>query len=138
MKYVLLAAALLCAGYMLVNLPSCEGGGAKRVNGEWVSYETLSSASLSWPRSPATIASSQLKKSSRTGTGVRTEHVDFRVRYEFAVNGERYEGSEVQFVVATHKQMEGWAKQYPEGKRIEVSYDPENPRLSVIIPGGRQ
>lgn len=135
MKYVLMATALLVAGYVLVNVPSCEGGGVKRVNGEWVSYETLSGASLSWPRTNASVVSSTLKKSSKTGTGVRTKHVDFSVRYEFTVDGEQYEGKDVQFVVASHEELEAWSKQFPKGKRIEVSYDPENPHLSVIIPG---
>lgn len=135
MKYVLMATALLCVGYVLVNVPSCEGGGVKRVNGEWVTFKTLSGASLSWPRTTARIVKSELKRSSKTGSGGRTPRVRFRVRYEFSIDGEGYEGSTVQFVAATDKEKETWAKRFLKYERVEVSYDPENPRLSVIIPG---
>jgi hypothetical protein len=51
------------------------------------------------------------------------------------VDGKDFEGDTVRFVAASDKELKAWSKQFPKGKRIEVSYDPENPRLSVIIPG---
>jgi hypothetical protein len=134
-KTTLLLTILLVAGYVLVNVPGCEGGGVKRVNGEWVSFATLSEASLGWPRSRATVVDSNLDVNKTPGSARRKDQVRFRIRYQFSVDGKDFEGDTGRFVAAADKELKAWSKQVPKGKRIEVSYDPENPRLSVIIPG---
>ncbi len=127
----------LIASYIVFNVPGCEGGGAKRVNGEWVDYATLSRRSIEWPVTDAVVVVSKLRRTGSSGGSRSRSRTAFRIRYEFTLEGVQYAGDTVQFVAATQSRARTWARRYLKGKHINVSYDPVDPGLSVIIPGGQ-
>ena len=126
----------LIAGYILLKMPGCEGGGAKYVNGEWVNYATLSHLSLEWPVAEAVVVTSKLRRTGSSGDSGSRRRTIFSIRYEFTVDGRQYAGDTVQYVSTSGTRSRTWADRYLKGKHIKVSYDPANPDLSVIIPGG--
>ena len=61
--------------------------------------------------------------------------------YEYAVGGVSYSSSNISFT-ADQDSVSGCGfarealKSYPPGKAVSVYYDPQNPKDSVLIPGG--
>lgn len=90
-------------------------------------------AASSWPRTSATVLSSQVRSTRRGGAWPD-------IRYRYSVQGEAYESStyciggmssdvrsEAEAVVAVH----------PPGSTLEVRYDPEKPSFAIIETGGQ-
>ncbi len=132
---IALTALMAILGSMVIgNLPSCEGGGALLVDGEWVTYTELADASMHWPRTKAVVTESYLKVSSSSKRkSISTKRP--KIEYEYRVDGRLFKGRHVKFRAPSSKEARAWVKAYPEGVEITVSYDPEHPQNSVIAPG---
>lgn len=92
-------------------------------------------ASEAWPTVPGVVTHSEV--ASHTSDGKRMYRPD--VRYDYEVDGRRYEGSTVWFGGDYSSSSSGGARKvvarYPPGREVAVSYDPEAPYESVLEPG---
>jgi len=58
------------------------------------------------------------------------------LRYEYTVNGRCFVGTRVNTVgLASNRAARRAAARYPEGKEVEVWYDPRDPSRAVLEPG---
>jgi len=99
-------------------------------------------ASLAWPAVEGRVIESSLARlNRRTGTGRRGSGASPewtpRVRYEFEVDGVRYESERVDFMtraggrIAAEDELRG----LETGATVTVRYDPHRPTLAVLRPG---
>jgi hypothetical protein len=88
--------------------------------------------SESWKWVDCHITESTIKVISGEGTEYRAI-----VKYQYSVDGIPYEGDTVRFgrSSAWKSTAEKICKKYPKGVTARVSYNPENPQSSVLIPG---
>lgn len=99
-------------------------------------------ASSNWRTAFGTIISSSVEINSKDGSqevvsGSRYEYAA-DVRYEYEVGGEKYTGSEISFASASARDTrtaERLVHRYPEGKSVQVSYNPVKPEAAVLEPG---
>lgn len=106
----------------------------------WIGVQTLlhlssawtqAQASLTWPRADGRVISVESDHSSQSRSGP-TLHF----RYEYTVSGKRFEGTQLTAgeVIETTRLNE-YAREFPAGKEVKVSYDPANPSYAVLVPG---
>jgi hypothetical protein len=95
-----------------------------------------------WPKVEGTVTGTTVDElPPRIGGGQRTYQL--RIRYRYAVGGKSYDGQRFSFTSAgpAHKMNQFIVedrKNYPNGKRLDVHYDPGDPSNAVIdtsIPG---
>ena len=99
--------------------------------------------SENWDKGTATITSSEIeKKESRSkdaqGFTRTSTSYSVRVQYAYTVEGSSYEGNTIGFGIMSHNEKsdaQEELKSYPNGKTIDVYYDPENPSDSVLKKG---
>jgi Protein of unknown function (DUF3592) len=98
---------------------------------------------MKWSVAGGIIRSSHIQKG-KSGSSVghgntRTTTYKGEIVYTYTVDGSQFEGSRVQFGAtrrAFHKyEIEQFIESYPEGKAVDVHYDPENPGKSVLEVG---
>jgi len=102
--------------------------------------------SASWPTTEGKILTSDVNKSttretagSGIGSGPRTTtSYAAAISYEYSVNGELFFSDKVSFGEMGGAAVHAYAKtrDYPKGKRVSVFYNPDNPRIAVLEPGG--
>ncbi len=93
-------------------------------------------ASRHWPSHPAVV----LRSSVRAYAGRGRQSYEPIVRYEYRVNGERYESGRITFaglqlLSSTRPDAERVAGRFPVGTQLSVRVDPSRPHLSVVDPG---
>ncbi|MBN1911972.1 MAG: DUF3592 domain-containing protein [Pirellulales bacterium] len=91
--------------------------------------------STSWPTAEAVIQESQVTES-RDNEGHRTYHP--KIVYRFTVDGQLFTGDTVAFGQAgtsDRSYATGIVKRYTQGKKVSVSYSPDEPELCVLEPG---
>jgi len=97
-------------------------------------------ASASWPQVKGTVLTSEVETSTITN---RSDHTSFLwyaadVAYEYSVDGTTYACHTVSFGQGGSRNPEH-ARQivnrYPEGKQVQVYYDPARPEVAVLEPG---
>ena len=99
--------------------------------------------SENWDKGTATITSSEIKKTERRskdpqGFTQTSTSYSVRVKYSYTVEGSNYEGNTIGFGTMSHNEKsdaQEELKSYPNGKKIDVYYDPENPSDSVLKKG---
>jgi hypothetical protein len=99
--------------------------------------------SENWDKGTATITSSEIEKTesrSKDAQGFTQTSTSYSVRvtYAYTVEGNNYEGNTVGFGTMSHNERsdaQEELKSYPQGKSIDVYYDPENPSDSVLKKG---
>jgi hypothetical protein len=99
--------------------------------------------SENWDKGTATITSSEIEKTesrSKDAQGLTQTSTSYSVRvtYAYTVEGNNYEGNTVGFGTMSHNERtdaQEELKSYPQGKSIDVYYDPENPSDSVLKKG---
>jgi len=57
-----------------------------------------------------------------------------QVKYEYTVSGTRYFGDRISFDFWPNESEQ--TSRYPVGRRVEVRYDPADPRSAILEPGG--
>jgi len=110
-------------------------------------YSTLArdNASASWPSVEGTMLSSTVsRRVSRTGSGAqkstRIRH-EVNVSYEYTVNGQFYTSDRIRREkYQTRHPSRAWdmARKYPQGKKVDVYYDPASPDKAVLIAGAHE
>ena len=98
----------------------------------------LATASISWPRVAGLVTSSDLEYwRAKAGNSEGATEARVRVSYEYVVDGQLYENDVVRFdqQMLSREQKEILIGLYPAGKRVDVFYDPDDPALSVLVPG---
>jgi len=109
-------------------------------------FSTLSraKASKSWPSVEGTVLSSEVTEDWDTTTssrgGRRRESVTYgaEVSYQYAVDGRSYTSTRVsfgQYQSSNCGHAAGIVGRYPEGKKVDVHYDPASPGTAVLEPG---
>lgn len=105
--------------------------------------------SAGWPRSEGQIVGSEVKSSTdllplltKSGEDYNAMSDDQRntyvpaIRYSYAVDGTSHEGETVQFGLKNlpMRHAQALVDRFPVGKAIPVSYDPADPKTSVLEP----
>jgi len=108
-------------------------------------FSTLSraKASKSWPSVEGTVVSSEVTEERETSSSSRRgrrESVTYgaEISYEYAVEGRRYTSDRVsfgQYKSSNRGHAAGIVGRYPEGKKVDVHYDPAGPGTAVLEPG---
>ncbi len=98
---------------------------------------TLSKLSLEWPSTEGLITHSNLETRQRkVGTSRKMQHT-VEINYEYVVDGDLYRNDTAQFNqnnLSTIEKQRLIAR-YPEGRQVEVFYNPSDPDESVLVPG---
>ncbi len=101
----------------------------------------LARESLTWPTAPGRILSSTVADVRiPRGKGSTPGH-EARIRYEYTVDGERYENDFIHFGYAKHSGLapaNSLVQRYPVEKQVRIAYDPGKPAFSVLEPGHLQ
>jgi len=90
-------------------------------------------ASNDWPSAPGVITVSQVDSM------LIKRKAKAKISYRFTVGGGSYVGSRVRFADTTgsnRSSQEALIAPYPVGANVKVYYDPKNPKVSVLEPGG--
>jgi hypothetical protein len=94
---------------------------------------SCAAASRKWPTTTGRLLSKDINW---TGPEINVLHPE--IRYEFFVNGKRYESGRVSFKqVGTSNPQDATAvlDSYKYETSIVVYYDPKNPKNAVLVPG---
>jgi len=62
----------------------------------------------------------------------------YDLMYTYEIDGQTFKGNQVSFSrLLTKDDTRRVLREYPEGKTVDVCYDPANPKISVLEPGIR-
>ena len=93
--------------------------------------------SLSWPSVTGLVTRSELRATSQKRGKQRTTEHRIDVSFEYIVDDEMYENDVIQFnqgaLSVSDKRL--LVSTYPEGRKVEVFYNPRKPDQSVLVPG---
>lgn len=67
--------------------------------------------------------------------GEMVDSENLSVQYQYEVNGKNFTGSRAAFYTLHYPETIDFAERYPQGSRVSVFYNPQNPAESVIVPG---
>jgi Protein of unknown function (DUF3592) len=110
------------------------------VVGLWRGWRDLrrALASTTWPHAEGEIVGSDVHVDGHHEDGEALLRTVIRYRYD--VGGRTYHGERVFFGDSLALRFAGPGKRrlaaYPTGTRVGVAYDPRQPRLAVLEPGG--
>jgi hypothetical protein len=101
------------------------------------------SKTKNWPAAPGRIIESEIESGSSTSrpygrASRRDTDYSVRIRYSYAVAGQKLEGQRLQYGNESHDKRSSAKQQqslYPAGKEVQVFYDPTNPKDSVLVKG---
>jgi hypothetical protein len=117
-------------------VPFLLGGATLVAGGVWALRNAR--ASTNWPTATGTVISSEIREISQ-GDSRYGAYVTYRAKilYDYSVGGVTYSSTTVSFVEqeSSLSDARGMVDRYPEGKRVEVYYDPLRPEVSVLEPG---
>jgi hypothetical protein len=96
----------------------------------------MARASRNWPTVPGKVLASEVLRSlPLTAQNSLDYTYTPTIRYAFEVGGKAYEGDTIQFGLVSGKNPileEAVLKPYPVGAKVNVHYDPANPKNSVL------
>lgn len=97
----------------------------------------VSKASLDWPSVDGLITHSNLETRRRSvGASRKTRH-EVQIFYEYVVGNDVFQNDVVRFdqgnLSTSEKQR--LVSAYPIGRRVQVFYDPDKPKQSVLVRG---
>jgi hypothetical protein len=92
-----------------------------------------------WPTVPGTIVSSELETGTERHNHKRITTYAAAIRYAYEVDGKAYESDQIQLggtsETSQPREFERMVKRYPEGKRVTVYYDRDDPATATLEPG---
>lgn len=97
----------------------------------------LSKASMDWPSVDGLVTHSNLEaRVGRTRASKKAEH-RIEIYYEYVVDDEVFRNDVVRFDQGnlSTSAKERLVSAYPEGRRVDVFYNPDKPKQSVLVPG---
>jgi hypothetical protein len=93
-------------------------------------------SSRRWPAARGEITAAKIEEKTETDEdGDTSTRYEARVRYEYAVNGQRYEGDRITFgyeAGGSRSDHEKVLARYVPGQAVEVLYNPRKPQLAVL------
>jgi hypothetical protein len=95
--------------------------------------DRMAQASASWPTVTGTILVSELRPARGIFSAITRRTAPY-VEYEYVVGPTRYRSA-----ILSLGELPGPAPdpaRYPVGAEVQVHYNPENPVMSVLLPGG--
>ena len=95
--------------------------------------EVLAEASNNWPTTEGVLVRLRYRRSRAWPSGRRIQCP--KVIYEYVLEGRTYASSRISLGVPRGR-LACLAESYEEGERVTVYYRPDNPSLSVLVPGG--
>ncbi|WP_170133548.1 DUF3592 domain-containing protein [Undibacterium pigrum] len=97
------------------------------------------SQSVHWPTVQAKVRVCKVQRYFHAMTGYKDnigQAWSFQMLYDYSVHGQAYQGYRPFFCGGPSKRVaRNIVAKYPEGSTITISYHPEKPGLSVLIPG---
>jgi hypothetical protein len=100
--------------------------------------QTKMTVSRSWPSVQGTVVSAEVRSTPVSKAAPDSVAYMPVFRYEFDVNGTRFTGNRQSFgrmAYATAEEAEGHLGGFPQGKRVEVFYNPAKPADCVLERG---
>ncbi|MCH8474337.1 MAG: DUF3592 domain-containing protein [Opitutales bacterium] len=95
--------------------------------------------SLNWPSVEGQVLSSKIVESrSSSSSGGSSTSYRADVTYRYTVDGSSYTGDRIQassVSSSNHSRARAMTRKYPEGKTVEVFYNPDRPYRSLLEPG---
>jgi hypothetical protein len=92
-----------------------------------------------WPTVPGKIVSSELESETERHNRKPITTYAAAIRYAYEVDGKAYESDQIQLGGTSETSQPGeferMVKRYPEGKRVTVYYDPDDPATATLEPG---
>ena len=92
-----------------------------------------------WPTVTGTIVSSELESETKDHDRKPIRTYSAAIRYAYEVGGKAYESDQIQLGGTSETSQPGeferMVARYPEGKRVTVSYDPDDPATATTEPG---
>jgi hypothetical protein len=95
-------------------------------------------ASAEWPTVQGTVMHSDVVRERGTGDNRGKYHYEADVMFEFELDGQTYSSNNVSFGEYASSQASHAreiVRRYPEGSRVTVYYNPEDPDTAVLEPG---
>lgn len=91
-----------------------------------------------WPSVTGHIVTSKVSTATvRTGPVVRTSPIA-DIQYAYSVKGVDYRGEQLRPLPMLHMKPEGTPEElvnrYPDGRSVQVYYDPDDPTAAVLVP----
>lgn len=96
---------------------------------------TLSKNALTWPTTTARITSCELITSYDSEDGYS---YTIQTEYRYSLNGSLYKNDVIAFGYSSSSskvQHQKIIDKLKKAKKIHINYNPENPKISVIVPG---
>ena len=90
-------------------------------------------ASAQWPTTSGRVDSSRVVSDQRSDSASQSPLVE----YSYEVGGQTYAAKRVSFDLAATLLADKVVAQYPVGSEVQVAYDPADPNVAVLQPGGR-
>jgi hypothetical protein len=98
----------------------------------WLGMREEGAASQHWPSAPGLITERRVTDSVDKDGG---HNRNVRVRYTYTIGGKEYQGDRVG--VGGSGDIDAVSRNYSEGKRVAVFYNPSRPDEAVLEPGSR-
>lgn len=90
--------------------------------------------SKTWPRTQGTVLKSYVAP---FGMGARGDYMA-TIIYKYTINGQVYKSHRLSVIQTASKQLtslRGFVAEHPEGTQVTVYFSPNDPSLSVLVPG---
>lgn len=97
----------------------------------WMGMRQEGAESESWPSVPGTITEMRVTETHDARDGTHSKRLE--IQYTYSVDGKAYRGDRVS--VASNGDADAGARQYPEGKSVNVFYNPKRPGDAVLERG---
>ena len=92
----------------------------------------LSLRSRSWPAASGVITESHWGTRTK---GARKQRSGAEIRYRYTVEGKTYTGDVISYGNMFFASDAGRLQRYPQGARVDVHYDPQDPGMAVLEAG---
>ena len=105
------------------------------------SYNAYSTrmASNAWPTVGGVIVKSEIEThdhSTSSDGNQKSEAVQYpKIAYDYQIDGQNYKGTRISFSSSSVNAQQ-LISRYPQGKPVQVYYNPDKPRQAVLVPGG--
>ncbi|MFZ6734911.1 DUF3592 domain-containing protein [Undibacterium sp. Ji42W] len=109
----------------------------------WMFWSVLdlfrASQSLHWPTVQAKVRVCKVRRYFHRTTGYKDSAIQewsFQLLYDYSVNGQVYQGDKAFFCGWPSKRVaRNIVAKYPEGSTVSITYHPDKPSVSALIPG---
>ena len=113
-------------------------GGLVLLGWQWMS-RAEAAATLQWPVTPGKIVTSEVQEKQVYRSKRFRQVFDPQIEFKYQVAGQDYTGNRIDYLDDNDSENEQTAaavsSNYPVGRDVNVSYDPQDPASSLLEPG---